>query len=415
MAIDSLMLFDFHDHLRRAGIKVSLTEWLNLIDGLSKSVGTLDIDGFYSFARLCLVKNESLYDRFDQVFRDYWAGREQRFDELADSLAKGIPDEWLKLANKDALTDEQKAQVEALGGWDKLMETLAQRLEEQTEEHHGGNRWIGTRGTSPFGHGGFNPEGVSIGGGKRRQGRAVKVWEQRRYKDLDGSRELGTRNFKMALRKLRRLARDGRPDSLDLDTTIRETANKAGLLDIHMRAERQNAIKILLLIDIGGSMDYHAELSSTLFSAARAEFKRLDTFWFHNFLYERVWRDNARRHTQTTSTVELMRTYGKDYRLVIVGDATMSPYEIAMPGGSVEHWNEEAGTVWLQRLQDAFPHCVWLNPEDPDWWERTPSVRMTRELMANRMHPLTVDGLQDAIDTLKTPIVRPSTLSPAPA
>lgn len=398
------MLLDLHDRLRKAGFKVSMSEWLTLMQGLSQGIGTLDIASFYAFARMSLVKNEALYDRFDQVFNDYWSGKEQSFDKLVDSLNTPIPEEWLKLNDREALTDEQRAQVEALGGWDKLMETLAKRLEEQTEEHHGGSRWIGTGGTSPFGHGGYNPEGVRIGKGARRQGRAVKVWEQRRYKDLDGNREIGTRNFKMALRKLRKLARDGRPDSLDLDTTIRATANNAGLLDIHMRAERQNAIKILLMIDIGGSMDYHAELSETLFSAARTEFKRLDTFWFHNFIYERVWQNNARRHTQATPTQELLRTYGRDYRLIIVGDATMSPYEIAVPGGSVEHWNEEPGALWLKRLQMHFAHCVWLNPESPEWWDTTPSVRMARELMQERMFPMTVDGLQEAISTLKTPM-----------
>ncbi|MFK7854393.1 MAG: VWA domain-containing protein [Granulosicoccus sp.] len=398
------MLLDLHERLRKADFKVSMGEWLTLMQGLSQGIGTLDINGFYSFARLSLVKNEALYDRFDQVFNDYWEGKAQRFDKLVDSLDTPIPEAWLKALDREALTEEQRAQVEAMGGWDKLMENLAKRLEEQSEEHHGGNRWIGTGGTSPFGHSGYNPEGVRIGKGDIRQGRAVKVWEQRRYKDLDGDREIGTRNFKMALRKLRKLARDGRADTLDLDTTIRATANNAGLLDIHMRAERQNAIKILLLIDIGGSMDYHAELCETLFSAARTEFKRLDTYWFHNFVYERVWQDNARRHTSTTPTLELMRTYGSDYRLIIVGDATMSPYEIAVPGGSVEHWNEEAGAVWLKRMQAHFPHCVWLNPETPQWWSSTPSVRMTQELMQQRMFPLSVDGLQQAISTLKTPI-----------
>lgn len=398
------MLLDLHDRLRQAGIKVSIGEWLMLMQGLSKGIGTLDIAGFYAFARLSLVKNEALYDRFDQVFNDYWSGKAESFDTLMESLNTPIPDEWLKLLDREALSEEQRAQVEALGGWDKLMETLAKRLEEQTEEHHGGSRWIGTGGTSPFGQGGFNPEGVRIGKGAKRQGRAVKVWEKRRYKDLDGNREIGTRNFKMALRKLRKLARDGRPDSLDLDTTIRATANNAGLLDIHMRAERQNAIKILLLIDIGGSMDYHAALSETLFSAARTEFKRLDTFWFHNFIYERVWQDNARRHTNATPTMELLRTFGRDHRLIIVGDATMSPYEIAVPGGSVEHWNEEAGAVWLKRLQLHFPHCVWLNPETPEWWNTTPSVQLTRDLMCERMFPMTVNGLQEAISALKTPM-----------
>jgi len=406
------MLLDFHDRLRQAGLPVSLNEWLTLMQGLQAGLGTLNLENFHSFARLCLVKNEAYYDRFDQVFSDYWSGQAQQFDALLESLTSEIPEEWLRTANLDSLTEEQRAQVEALGGWDALMETLAQRLKEQQEEHHGGNRWIGTGGTSPFGNSGFNPEGVRIGQSGKRQGRAVKVWEQRRFKDLDGSREIGTRNFKMALRKLRRLARDGRPDNLDLDETVRATANNGGLLDIHLRAERRNAIKVLLLIDIGGSMDYHAQLSETLFSAARSEFNRLDTYWFHNFIYENVWQDNARRHSQHTSTAELIRTYGKDHRLIIVGDATMSPYEIMVPGGSVEHWNQEPGALWLKRLQQAYPHCVWLNPESPQWWDSTPSVRMTRELMSDRMFPMTVDGLQEAIDCLKTPITIATTTEP---
>jgi hypothetical protein len=372
---------------------------------MSNGIGTLGIDQFYAFARLCLIKNEAHYDRFDKVFNDYWSGQANRFEKLIDSLDKDIPDDWLTLKDREALSAEQREQIEAMGGWDKLMETLAERLAEQKEEHHGGSKWIGTGGTSPFGQGGFNPEGIRIGKGAKRQGRAVKVWEQRLYKDLDGDTEIGVRNFKMALRQLRRLARDGREETLDLDTTIRKTANNAGLLDIHLKSERQNAMKVLLLIDIGGSMDYHAQLSETLFSAARTEFKRLDTYWFHNFIYERVWQDNARRHHVQTPTVDLMRSFGKDHRLIIVGDATMSPYEIAVPGGSVEHWNEEAGAVWLKRMQHAFPHCVWLNPESPDWWQTTPSVRLTKELMEDRMYPLTVDGLNSAIQALKTPLI----------
>lgn len=398
------MLLDFHDRLRTSGLPISLGEWLTLMQGLQAGIGTLDLERFHGFARLCLIKDEALYDRFDQVFSDYWSGQSEQFNAMLETLDTGIPEHWLKSANLDSLTEEQRAQVEALGGWQALMDTLAKRLQEQQEEHHGGNRWIGTGGTSPFGHSGYNPEGIRIGQSSSRQGRAVKVWEQRRYKDLDGDRELGTRNFKMALRKLRRLARDGRAENLDLDETVRATASNGGLLDIHMRAERRNAIKVLLLIDIGGSMDYHAQLCETLFSAARSEFKRLDTYWFHNFLYERVWQDNARRQTLQTSTAELIRTYGKDHRLIIVGDATMSPYEIMVPGGSVEHWNEEPGALWLKRLQQAFPHCVWLNPESPQWWDTTPSVRMTRELMSDRMYPMTVDGLQQAIDCLKRPI-----------
>ena len=402
------MLLDFFSHLRKAGLPVSTTEHLHLLEGLSKQVGVLDLNRFYLFARLCLIKDELLYDRFDQVFRDYWAGRESAFDLSVDA----VPDEWLKLADKEALTDEQKAMVEALGGWDKLMETLAKRLEDQTEEHHGGSKWIGTRGTSPFGHGGFNPEGVRIGG-KGGQGRAVKVWEQRRYKDLDGTRELGTRDFKIALRSLRKLTRDGRPDKLDLHGTIRATAQNAGLLDIKMRAERRNAVNVLLLLDVGGSMDYHAALCEQLFSAARSEFKHLEYYYFHNFTYEKVWRNNHRRHTDTLSVQELIRTYGKKYRLIFVGDATMSPYEIVAEGGSVEHWNQEPGAIWMHRLQQHFSHCVWLNPEKSDYWETTPSIRIIKELMQNRMFTLSVNGIQDAIDALKTPI-QPKILSDQP-
>ncbi len=393
------MLLDFFQHLRKAGLPVSTTEHLVLLEGLSKDVGVLDLNRFYLFSRLCLIKDESLYDRFDQVFKDYWAGREAAFDLNIDN----IPDDWLKLANKDALTEEQKAMVEAMGGWDKLMETLAKRLEEQTEEHHGGSKWIGTRGTSPFGHGGFNPEGVRIGG-PGGQGRAVKVWEQRKYKDLDGTRELGTRDFKIALRSLRKLTRDGRQDSLDLDGTIRATAQNAGMLDIKMRAERRNTVNVLLLLDVGGSMDYHTALCEQLFSAARTEFKHLEHFYFHNFIYEKVWRANNRRHNDTVSVPELIRTYAKNYRVIFVGDATMSPYEVIAEGGSVEHWNKEPGAVWMQRMQQHFAHCVWLNPEKNDYWDTTPSIRIIRQLMQDRMFTLSVNGIQDAIDTLKTPI-----------
>jgi uncharacterized protein len=399
------MLLDLHDQLRRAGLPISLGEWLLLMRGLSEGLGTMDVQQFYTFARLCLIKNEIHYDRFDQVFQHYWHGRADQFEQLMKSLESTIPEDWLRQNHQNSLTEEQRRQIESLGGWDKLMETLAKRLQEQKEAHQGGSKWIGTGGTSPFGHGGYHPEGIRIGESKQQQGKAVKVWEQRRYKDLDGSREIGTRNFKMALRKLRRLARDGRPESLDLENTISATARNAGLLDIHMRAERKNAIKVLLMIDIGGSMDYHAELCETLFSAARSEFKRLDTFWFHNFIYERVWQNNARRHDVQVQTQELIRTYGKDYRLIIVGDATMSPYEIAIPGGSVEHWNEEAGALWLKRLQQAFPHCVWINPQLPDYWRSTPSIRLTQELMGERMFPMTVDGLSSAIATLSKPMI----------
>ena len=393
------MLLDFFNQLRRAELPVSTTEYLNLLEGLSKNVGVLDLTRFYQFARLCLIKDESLYDRFDQVFNDYWAGRESAFDLNIDA----IPDDWLKLSDKDQLSEEQKAMVEAMGGWDKLMESLAERLKEQTEEHHGGSKWIGTRGTSPFGHGGYNPEGIRIGG-PGGQGRALKVWEQRRYKDLDGNREFGTRDFKVALRSLRRLTREGRPDTLDLPGTIKATANSAGLLDLKMQPERRNSVNVLLLLDVGGSMDYHTELCEQLFSAARAEFKHLEHFYFHNFVYEKVWRHNHRRHNDTISTLDLIRTYGKKYRLILVGDATMSPYEVLSAGGSVEHWNQEPGAIWLQRLQQHFGHCVWLNPEKSTYWPTTPSIRITKQLMADRMFTLNSDGIAGAVEALKTPM-----------
>jgi len=409
------MLLDLQARLRDGGLPVSLSEWLVMIEGLSRQQGTMDIERFHRFARLCLVKDEALFDRFDVVFGHWWQGQEQSFDALSAAWETAVPEGWLALANnKAALSEEQRTAIDALGGWDKLMETLRERLAEQSEAHHGGSKWIGTGGTSPFGHSGYNPEGVRIGNGPTRQGKALKVWEQRSYRDLDDSRELGTRNFRMALRKLRRLARDGRADTLDLDTTIRSTARRAGLLDIHMKSERRNAMKVLLLLDVGGSMDPHADISSVLFSAARSEFNRLDVFYFHNYPYEALWRENARRQNERQSTLELIRTLGRDHRLVIVGDATMSPFEISVPGGSVEHFNEEAGAVWLERLLQAFPHAVWLNPEPSAWWQRTPSIRLTHELMRGRMHELTVKGIDDAIESLKKPASRHSSLSRNP-
>lgn len=393
------MLFDFLERLRQAGLPVSFSEHLVLLQALSTHLGTLDLDSFYQLSRLTLIKNEALYDRFDQVFADYWAGRELAFEEFTAS----IPSDWLHGPPPNALSEAQKAQVEALGGWDALMKTLRERLAEQQEAHHGGNKWIGTGGTSPFGHGGYHPEGVRIGG-ESGQRRAVKVWEQRRYRDLDGNRELGTRNYKMALRKLRRLARQGTPEQFDLEGTVRATADNAGLLDIRYEAERRNTTKVLLLLDIGGSMDWHVNQCEMLFSAARAEFRRLDHLYFHNCVYEHLWRDNRRRHDETLSTFDMLHTFDADHRVLFIGDATMSPYEIAVPGGSVEHWNEEAGAIWLQRVVSTFAHSVWLNPVPEEYWNRTPSIRLIRELMQNRMFPLTVDGLQDAIDTLRYPM-----------
>ena len=299
------------------------------------------------------------------------------------------------------LTEEEKRKVEALGGWEKLLETLRERLEEQKERHQGGNKWIGTGGTSPFGAHGYNPEGIRIGQAGSRNRRAVKVWDQREYRNFDDTVELGTRNMKLALRKLRKFAREGAQDQLDLDGTIDATARNAGLLDLKLVAERRNAVKVLLFLDVGGSMDDHVRICEELFSAARSEFKHLEHFYFHNFLYESVWKDNRRRFSQVTPVTQILRTYGHDYRVIFVGDATMSPYEITQPGGSVEHWNKEAGAVWMRRMTAAYPRLVWLNPEKQDRWEYTASVRITRELVDDRMFPVTIQGLDAAIGALR--------------
>ena len=392
------MLIDFFYRLRQGGVPVSLTEHLTLLEGLHQGNAITDVDSFYYFARMILVKDERYYDRFDRIFADYVKGREQLFDALTGD----VPLEWLKAQALLNLTEEEKREIESAGGWDELMKLLADRLNDQQERHEGGNKWIGTAGRSPFGAFGYNPEGVRIGQHQRRQGRAVKVWDRREFKNLDDSRELGTRNLKVALRKLRRFARDGAPEHLDLENTITSTAKNAGLLDLKLKASRRNTIKLLLFLDVGGSMDYHATLSEELFSAARAEFKSLDYFYFHNFIYEGVWKDNQRRRSDILPTNELIRTYGADHKIIIVGDATMSPYEIAIAGGSVEHWNEEAGATWLQRLASHFEHMVWLNPEPQAYWQRTQSIMMTQELMEQRMYSLNVDGITRAIRTLQT-------------
>ena len=394
------MLLDFFSALRRAKLPVTLPEYLTLLDAMSNGIGIGSLDNLYTTSRMVLVKDESLYDRFDQVFAAYWEGREAAFDQVFDD----IPDEWLNLANRPDLTGEEMDAVEAMGGWDELMKTLAERLQEQDEAHHGGKKWVGTKGTSPYGHSGFNPMGVRIGGESKHR-RATKVWEERRYKDLDGNVELGTRNFKMALRKLRKMAKSERFEKLDMDRTVRETAHNGGLLDIHMTGERRNSVKVLLLLDVGGSMDWHANITSQLFSAARTEFGRLEHFYFHNFIYEGVWKHNNRRHTDRISVDELLRTYSRDHRLILVGDAAMSPYEITAPGGSVEHWNEEPGALWAQRLLQAFPHCVWLNPEPEQNWPYTQSIGLVQQLIGGRMHPLSVDGIQQAMIELKKPMV----------
>ena len=391
------MLVRFFFSLREAGVPVSLTEFLSLLQGLEARVAACSAEEFYWFARLALVKDERHYDRFDRVFAEHFAGAERLFARL---LAE-VPEEWLKSLAERLFTAEERAKVAALGSWDKLLETLRKRLEEQKERHQGGNKWIGTGGTSPFGSGGYNPEGVRIGDAGARQRRAVKVWESREYRNFDDQRELGTRNLKMALRRLRRFAREGAADELDLDGTIEATARNAGWLDLKLRPERRNAVKVLLLLDVGGSMDDHVRVCEELFSAARGEFRHLEYFYFHNCVYESLWKDNRRRHAQRTATAELLRTFNADYRVVFVGDATMSPYEIVQPGGSVEHFNDEAGSVWMQRLAAHFPRLVWLNPEPEERWEWTPSVQLVRQLVDGRMFPLTLEGLDRATAALR--------------
>jgi uncharacterized protein with von Willebrand factor type A (vWA) domain len=342
------------------------------------------------------VKDESLYDRFDRIFGAHFRGIEASLKNLAGE----IPEEWLRRQAELLLSEEERAQIEAMGGFDKLMEALRQRLEEQDERHEGGSKWIGTAGTSPFGAYGYNPEGVRIGQAGSRHRSAVKVWDKREFRNLDDTVELGTRNIKVALRRLRRFAREGAADQLDLDATIDSTARNAGLLDIKMVPERHNAIKVLLCLDIGGSMDDHIRICEELFSAARTEFKHLEYYYFHNFIYESLWKDNRRRHSERIPLSEVTHKYGPDYKLIFVGDATMSPYEIVYPGGSVEHWNEEPGAVWIKRLLKAYPKSIWLNPEPQSRWDYTPSIKLTRELMENRMFPLNISGIDDGIKAL---------------
>ena len=390
------MLLPFFTALREARVPVSLKEWLHLMEAMDKDVAGREVEAFYHLSRAVLVKDEKHYDRFDQVFAKVFKGLETV--GAGEDLTTDIPEDWLRLLTEKFLTDEEKAQIEALGGFDKLMETLKQRLEEQKERHEGGNRWIGTGGTSPFGHGGYNPEGVRIGG-PGKHGRAVKVWEKREYRNLDDTVELGTRNIKVALRRLRKWVREGAQEELDMDGTIRGTAEK-GYLDIHMRPERRNKISVLLMLDVGGSMDGHIQLCEDLFSAARTEFKNLEFFYFHNCLYEGVWKDNRRRHSERIPTWDLIHKYPGDWRAIFVGDAAMSPYEVTMPGGSVEHWNEEAGAVWLKRAREQWDKSVWLNPVPERHWSYTPSVSLIGEVMEHRMFPLTLEGLERAMRTL---------------
>ena len=389
------MFMRFFSELRQARVPVSLKEYLMLMEAMDKEVIDRTVEDFYFLSRAALVKDEKNLDKFDRIFGSVFKGLEKVDD---DGMAE-IPTEWLKLLTEKFLTDEEKAEIEALGGFEKLMETLQERLKEQKERHEGGNKWIGTGGTSPFGANGYNPEGVRIGQDKGRHGRAVKVWDKREYKNLDDTVELGTRNIKVALRRLRKFARQGAADELDLDGTIKETSNK-GYLDLIMRPERRNSIKLLVFFDIGGSMDSHIKLCEELFSAARTEFKNLEFFYFHNCLYESVWKDNHRRHTEKLNTWDVLHKYGHDYKVIFVGDATMSPYEITYPGGSVEHWNEEAGAVWLDRVTQIYPSTVWLNPTAERHWDYTPSVGVMKQLVSDRMYPLTIEGLDKAMREL---------------
>ena len=391
------MLIPFFFMLRDGGMKTSITELLVLLEAMKKGVAGHSVDDFYYLARATLVKDESQLDKFDRIFGVYFKGLE---DSLAD-LFQEIPDEWLRYQSELNLTDEERAQIEAMGGFEELMRALQERLAEQDERHEGGNKWIGTGGTSPFGAYGFNPEGIRMGQAGSRNRSAVKVWDKRQYRNLDDSLELGTRNIKVALRRLRKFAREGAADQLDLDDTIDKTARNGGMLDIRMVPEKHNAVKVLLCLDIGGSMDDHIRICEELFSAARSEFKHLEYFYFHNFIYESLWKDNRRRYSEKTSLLDLTHKYSSDYKLVFVGDATMSPYEIVYAGGSVEHWNEEPGAVWIKRLLNTYPKAIWLNPEPRARWDYTPSIKMTRELMADRMYPLSIAGLDEGIKSLR--------------
>jgi uncharacterized protein with von Willebrand factor type A (vWA) domain len=388
------MFFSFVDELRAAGIPASMKEHLTLLEAMDADIIGASPEEFYYLARATFVKDEGLLDRFDQVFGKVFKGLETSYG--ADQVP--VPEEWLKKVAELYLTPEQMAEIKALGSWEEIMAALKQRLEEQQGRHQGGSKWIGTGGTSPFGNSGYNPEGVRIGG-EGRQGRALKVWDQRAFRNLDNKVELGTRNIKVALRRLRRFAREGAAEELDLDATIDGTARK-GWLDISMRPERHNAVKLLLFLDVGGSMDPHIKLCEELFSAATSEFKNLEFFYFHNCPYETVWKDNRRRTSERIPTWDLLHKYGHDYKLVLVGDASMSPYEITHAGGSVEHYNEETGATWLQRLTTTYPAAIWLNPVPEQYWNYTSSIQVVRTLMRDRMYPLTLEGLDEAMRTL---------------
>ncbi|MBG22241.1 MAG: hypothetical protein CMF22_02130 [Idiomarinaceae bacterium] len=388
------MLIDFFFTLRKHGLKTSITELMDLLAALEKQVVFADVEAFYYLARLTLVKDESQFDRFDRAFAEYFEGVEQV------DLASAIPEDWLRRSLQRQLTEEDKAKLQSMGGLDELLKAFQERMKEQQERHAGGNKWIGTGGTSPFGAYGYNPEGIRIGQDGSNARRAVKVWDKREFRDLDTEGELNNRTMQLALRKLRKFARTGSAEELDLDETIRATSQKAGLLDLKWRPERHNAVKVLLLFDVGGSMDDFIYECQQLFAAARSEFKHLEFYYFHNCVYEEVWQSNERRFSEKTSTRELINKYGRDYKLIFVGDATMGPYEIAYPGGSVEHWNEEPGQVWMRRLLNHFNNAVWLNPQPLEHWKWHHSIDMMHELMGGRMYPMTLEGISEAITTL---------------
>ena len=389
------MFVAFFHELKAAGVPVTLREYLTLMEAMERDIAGRRVEDFYYLSRTALVKDERNLDKFDRVFGHVFKGLEL----LSEPLTAEIPAEWLRKLAEKYLSDEEKKEIEAMGGLDKLLEALRQRLREQKGRHQGGKKWIGTAGTSPFGAYGYNPEGVRIGQHDSRNFRAVKVWDRREFKDLDDRIELGTRNIKIALRRLRKFARTGAPEELDLDGTIKGTAHK-GYLDILMRPERHNAVKVLLFFDVGGSMDWHVKATEELFSAARAEFKHMEHLYFHNCLYEKVWRENRRRFDHTTPTWDVLHTYPHDYKVIFVGDASMSPYEIMAPGGSVEHYNEETGATWMERVARTYPACVWLNPVTENEWNYTQSIQIMRQLMGGRMFPLTLEGLDRAMREL---------------
>lgn len=389
------MLINFFFTLKNAGVPVSIKELLVLLEAMQQHLAFGSIDDFYVLARTCLVKDEKYFDRFDRAFGQYF----KDMQTVDDVIAAMIPDEWLRQEFEKHLTEEEKKQIQSLGGLEKLIEEFKKRLAEQKERHEGGNKWIGTGGTSPFGNNGYNPEGVRVGGESKNQ-RAAKVWEKREFKNLDDSTELGSRNIKVALKRLRKFARQGAEEELDIDDTIRATARNAGFLDIRMVPERHNAVKVLMFFDIGGSMDPHVEMCEELFSAVRTEFKHLEYYYFHNFIYDFVWKNNVRRFSEKTSTLDVMHKYASDYKVIFVGDASMSPYEITHAGGNLEYHNEEAGALWMQRIAETYPKLVWLNPMPEDVWPRTHSIQLVRDLVEHRMFPLTLAGLDRAMSFL---------------